>query len=794
MVSNQPEIKLIFRRIFRYWYLYLIGLPLCAGLGVYYLASTPEIYEASALILIKDQEESGEVSEEYILDEFGVRSRFRNLENEILVLTSYPLIEMVVEKLELEYHYFSSGRFMMKDLYKKSPVQIVEWKVNENCRGTSADCHPLITITSNDGTGYTLATEDSTYNGIWGSELVITEGNLTLTKSSSIKQGEQVVIDISTIKGRVVSIKNKLEVEAVGKNSSTLKLSFRDRSSRRANDILQEIIFFYNDLAIKEKSEVYKNTIDLINDRINLVIEELSSAETGLESYKQRFNLVEVGSEATLILNDLSSYNKEITDQDVQLEILSSIEEFLINEKDSFTFVPTNLNLTNLTLSKQLESFNRLLSERDRLSTDLGVSHPDLKLIERQIQNLRETIIFNIQSIKTDLRLSQEATKEYKQSLEDRLQSLPSRERALIEMERQKTVKENLYLYLLQKREEAAVSLVVVDSPGKVIQPPVVRGPVSPMKTQILFISIFFGFAIPSLAIFLLETFNDQVRSEDELKNLTSAPIIGSIAQARKKKYLLVQEHGTTVVDEMFRSLRSNLSYVSPGHSIQVLLTTSSMPGEGKSFTALNLGMTQALADKKVLIIDLDLRQSNSIFKKEKSMEIKGVVNYLIDNSIALDSIIENSGHHPNLDVISTGPKPPDPGEIILSQALKKLLKLLKQQYDFIILDSPPISLVSDAFQIGGLADATMFIVRSGVTRRSQLFHINESLEYDKLPNIFIVFNGVRLGKLYNYGTRYQYQNKEYYGHKDESVLRTVFSLVRIKKIFKGFRRLIRKK
>ncbi len=752
MKEENLNIRQLLGETLRYWYVFAIILPLVIGMAYLYLKKTPPKYEAETLVLIKDDKKSGQLSEEGIFGELGLGGKLKNLENEILVLQSTPLMIKVVEKLNLNFRYVTRIGLRKMDLYTNSPVEVLNWQPYQ-ANGTLTG-----EITQDDKGGFLLESNGHTYSGEFGKVLHLPNGRLTISRKRSIKMHSPMYIRIQSVRGRALELLDALEITLVGKESSTISLTIKDTSPERARDILTELVVTYNNSTIEEKNQVYKNSIDLINGRIEMIASELSEAESDVEAYKSRFSMTELSAEGSILMNEIAVNNKELSEKDIQLEILNSIEEFLIKNKDRFEFVPTNITINNLTLANQLTRFNQLLAEGARLRTDLGPSHPDLKLIEKQIQNLRQTIIDNIKAIKNDIQISTSASRGRKTMLESRLRSLPRRERELVEIERQKIIKENLYLYLLQKREESAISLAITVANGKVVEPASVPTlPISPKNLQIWLIAVFMGLAIPSGLALLLNNLNDKVLFREDIEKVTEVPLVSMLSYNRNGKNLVIKENSRSVSAEMFRLLRTNLSFITPGSTLETLLVTSSMSGEGKSFIALNLGMTFALAGKKVLILELDLRKP----KQEQYMGIqksqKGLVNYLINPEISPREIIKNSGLHPNLDVITRGPKPPNPGELILSPNLGKLITLLKERYDLILLDTPPVGLVADAFQLKEMAQASLYVVRSGITRIGQIGIIDDIARHQKLPKPFIVLNAVELGSIKNYGYNYGY-------------------------------------
>ena len=748
----------------KYWYVFVVVLALSVTLAYYNLKFTPPEYSASALVLIKDEEKSGQLDQEAIFKELGLSQKNKSLENEQLVLRSSSLMEDVVDNLQLQHGYYTIGKFGWRLLYKDSPIQVVNWEPNTEHNWLVAS------LTFDDSGGFQLLVENekhdeevsyevTEFKGEFGRTLTLPMGKVTLARKIDFPLDNSVGLTIYPVKAVAKGFSNSLGAEIMGVESSVINLSITDQSGQRAADILTELFSVYNSQSIEDRKSIFENTIDLINDRIEMISQQLEQTEQNVEAYKSQYRIGELTAEGSLLLTELQESSREISDTDVQLQIMDKIETFLRVNQSNFTFVPTNLSVNNLTLTRQLETFNELLGTRERQRNRLGPSHKDLRLTESQISNLRQTIIDNIRSIRTDLQISRNASAERKGGIEGRLSSLPRRERELIEIEREKSIQENLYLYLLQKREESFISLAITSPNAKLIEPSAPDpDPISPKPLQAWIVAGFLGLAIPAGLVFVLTLLNDKIRDEDDIQQLTAVPINGAISLSRKKDSIVVQEDRKTAIAEMFRLLRANLAYIAPGEELKALLVTSSTSGEGKSFISLNLGISQALAGKKVIIIDLDLRKPT----QEKLIADKlsigndndhlGVVNYLVDHTILEKQVIRNSGLNSNLDVILAGPTPPNPSELILSSRLKELIEKLRETYDFIIVDSPPVGLVADALQMKDFVDSTMYVTRSGYTKRSQIKIINDIAEKGKLPRPFIVINAMPISKGSYYG------------------------------------------
>ncbi len=756
MKEDRIDFKMLLGKARKYWYLYLLFFPTAVGLAYLYLRVTPKKYEAHAVLLIKDEEKSGQLVEEAIFDELGLLARKKkSLENEVLILKSTPLMENVVQNLELQYEYFSLDFLKKRDIYLDSPIKVIDWKPNGYYEYLDAK------IQIDNKGGYRLESDKHEYLGEFGKELRLPSGKLTLSFNRGKEFKGPIGLLISPTKEKAKELMDMLDVASMGELSSALSLTYKDVVPTRAESVVTELITLYNKQSIDEKNAVYENSLSLLNERISLISQELAAAEQNVESYKRQFNISELSAEGSMLMKDLSDFNREISGTAVQLEILSSIQDFLERNKDNFEFVPSNININNLTLSNQISSFNDLLRQRDQTKNKLGPAHPDVILVERQIKNLRQTIIENIQSIKADIQLGQNAKKELSANVESRMLSLPTRERELLDKERKKNLTENIYVYLLQKREQSAISLASTTSTGRVIEPAEASDPVSPKIPQVILIALFLGLALPSGIAFTLESMNDKVQTEDDVHRATTATVAGVIAFSRKKSRLVVKENSNSAAAEMFRLLRANLAYITPGEVLKTLIVTSGVPGEGKSFIALNLGVTQALAGKKVLLLELDLRKPSQEFEDIEATE-EGVVSYLVDPAVTMEKIIQNTGLHINFDVIRCGHRPPNPSEMLLSPRLRELITALRSKYDFIILDTPPVGVVADALLLKEMADATMYVVRSGYTHLGEFRIINDIIQKGKLPRPFIVLNSVRLNKK-GYGSGYysSYYNED---------------------------------
>lgn len=747
MKDEKFDPKLLASKAFKYWYLFAILFSACLALAYFYLQVSPQVYQADASILIKEEEGSGQLSAAELFQDLGLAPKTKKLENEIAILTSTPLMVSAVEEQNLNYEYILENSLSNVHLYQDPPVVVHRWQP----QGPDSSFVGHVTMQANGGYELTYENEEGQQvnrNGSFGKPLILPEGLLTLRRKTNTSANHPILLRISSIYNMAKQFQSQLSVNPIGEESSVLQLSFKDEIPQRAHDVLNHLIHNYNQNSIQLENQVFRNTLDLINDRIVLINGELNAAERDLEFFKRSNGTVELSTEGELLLNELSSYNEEIKQVDVRLAILESIEDFLAMKKQSFEFVPTNLEINNLTLTTQLTSFNELLLRRQSMENNLGPNHPDLALVTSQINNLRENIIQSISSIKADLQIGRQASINERDRIEGRLQTLPSRERELIQRERNKGVMENLYLYLLQKREETAISMAVTTSVGLVIEPPIIPSdPISPRKMQVWLIGIFFGLALPTSVLLLILHFNNKIQTVEELAHYSKIPILGTLAKGEAKQPLAFKEGKLTSQGEMFRMLRANLSFILPEQQLKTILITSIIPGEGKSYTALNLALVHSMADKKVLLMKLDLRKPYDFVKQlqpySKADRAPGIVDFLIKPELKVHEIIQNSYIHPNLDIVAPGSKAPNPGELVLSSRLREFVDKAREVYDLIIIDSPPVSLVADAVQLKDIAEATLFIARAEHTSHQNVELVNGLVANKIFPRPYFVFNGV---------------------------------------------------
>jgi capsular exopolysaccharide synthesis family protein len=767
MLTSDIDIEKIFFIIIRRWPLIILSAILSyLAANIYLRYATPK-YSAGTRVLIKDTKASGGMSEATIFQDLGILNTGRNLDNEVEILKTSFLMEEVVRKLNLQYTYESQGRLKSREVYKESPFVVLAWEPYETFENKTVQ----IEVTQLKKDQIQLVIDGKKINGTFGQAIKTPYGQVTIGSPeyrSKVTDSKNILITIKSIATAASLYSKSLSVSLDAKTRSTvLQLSFTDVSPNRAIDVLKALIDVYNSTEVADKNRVYENTVEFIDNRMTLLGDELRTVESDVADFRAKNNAVNLSGEGALLLGESSQSNREIAALDAQLEMARAIKNQLNKEGFDFSIVPTSESLTSPALASLLNTFNQLILERERTQKLYGNKNPEIEIIEKQLTNLRLNILENISVAERDMMVRRDMLDTQSKSITTRIKTLPGTEKQLLEIQRQQQIKQELYLYLLQKREEAALSLSVTVANNRVIEPPRFNGQVAPKEKIIRLFSISFGILFPVLVLLFLQAINKKVMNEDQIIKNCSVPILGTIPFAGDSNNVIVSEGKRSAGAEMFRLVRANLQFVGEGSYNKVLLFTSSISGEGKSFISINLGLTLALAKKKVILIELDMRKP----KLAKYLGItsggrKGITDYLVDENISLDDITRDLSYHENLKWIPCGNLPPNPSELILSERLRQLFEQLRNLYDYVLIDTPPVGLVSDALLLNKLVDTSVYVVRQGVTEIRQLKVVQDINDNNKLPRPYIIFNGVKFGSGgYGYGTGYGYGYGYNYGY-----------------------------
>jgi capsular exopolysaccharide synthesis family protein len=755
------DIKKLLFTLRRGWYFFLI-FPLVMGLTAYlYLRYTIPEYQVKGSILIKS-DESGGLSTDMLSDEllgFGLGGGSEVID-EAKILQSRTIMEEVVTDLGLQSKVLKGGRIKNTDLYGKSAFVIDTFSFSENYVGEKITSlvYKAIIIDANH---YVLIKDEIEYKGVFDSLMTNEFGSYLFRYNPTAEEQEGYVIQLSTIFNTVLAYQAKLSV-AYDDASMVVDLSMTDEVSERCQDIINKVIDVYNFAAIEDKNAMGKNTLEFIDERLFIITDELEGVEKGVQAVKEKEGItVDPGSDLAFLYGEIGEYGQRLTDLEVQKQVLSGLNEYLKQGNNKYELVPLNL-VQNQALAEMVVKLNEAIQGRKRLLQTVTSDYPAVAILDDEIANYRYQLQENIKNLQSDVDNAIRKIKSRSSDFEAELRKTPRKERELLEVKRQQYIKENLYLFLLEKREETAISLAATTENARIIDRPALVNskPVSPKKLPILAGAVFFGLVLAIGTIILKEFLVDTIQSEDDIKEETQVPLLGAIAESAKDAKIVVTKSSRSAIAEMFRLLRTNLQFTLAGEPHKTMLVTSSISGEGKSFICINLGMSFALSGKKVLVIGLDLRKPKMASYLVDTVPTKGISSYMID-AATKDEIINAYGGDDNFHFIASGPIPPNPSELIMNGRLETLIEELKQEYDVIIIDTPPVGLVTDSLLLKSMVNASIYVSRFNYTKKGQLQLIDKLYKEGKFNNPTIVLNGVKRGAGYGYGYGYGYYEDE---------------------------------
>ncbi len=758
-------------KVISYWWLFILSLGLFIGLGYLYLRYTTYQYSTKAILLIKDAGNSGVISEEAILLGQGFTGGGKSMDNEMQILRSLTLMEKVISKLGCNITYFRQGAVKEKEFYRTAPIQIDTFALSDRQRGSASFYIEMI-----DNSSFSLKGDPDDEDGeihYYNKPFYSDYGyfRISAVAPELIVPGTYHIIIRPAIKV-ARNYQSGLRVERLGNiySSSVLSLKLRDPVPRKAEDILNTLIEVYNEEEIRDENTILRNTLRFIDDRVALLANELNLVEGDIERFKSRNAITgeTAAGSMSFATQEIRSAYQDISAFEVRKSLLASLESFMVQERASYELIPTNLNVDNPVLSSMVERFNEMVLERDRLIKTASAKNPTRQALESQMKDIRLLIIETIQNLQKDLDIPIKKLEDEVASLQQSLENIPVVEQKLLEQVRMQSIKEELFLFLLKKREETALSEAVTTASTRIVEPARSSGsPIYPKNRLVYIASTLLGLLIPLVIIGLLSLLETKVDSEEMLKQLTSLPILGRIMQNASNERVVVKSGDRSAINEMFRQLRTNLSYLNLSRKKQILSVTSFVPGEGKTFIAINLAITLSLSNKKVVLVELDLRRPRVKTYLEREGRDIGVSNYLIGKN-NVDEIIQPFDGAPNLSIITCGAIPPNPSELILSEKMKQLLDELSERFDYILIDNPPIGLVSDALLLRNMVDNMLIVVRHRYTRKAMIRNLEDLNRNGELPNAALVFNAIKEGRgYYGYGG-YRYGYGEGYYHESK--------------------------
>ena len=774
--------ELLFKYIIHWPWFVASVLACLIGAWVYLHFQTP-VYRVSASIMIKDDKKNGggNIADLESLGLGGMMTSTQSIDNEIEVLRSKTILKEVVNNLELYITYYDEDEFPKKELYKASPIIV-------NLTAQEADNLPGVAmidmkLTQEGGLDVNLKVGLNEYNKHFDklpAVLPTDVGTFGFALKDSLSngkiEGQNITRNISAIVSQPFGVakgyQGALTIAPTSKATSVATVSLVNTNIQRGQDFINKLMEMYNRNTNNDKNEVAQKTREFINERIQIIDEELGNTEDKLEAFKRNAGLTDISSDAQLAVSGNAEYEKKRVENGTQINLVRDLNKYINNPSNEYEVLPSNIGLSDNGLTTQIDRYNELIIERKRLLRTSTESNPMIVNLDASIRvmkaNVKAAIDGTLQGlliVKADL--DREASR-----FSRRISDAPGQERQYVSIARQQEIKAGLYLMLFQKREENAITLAATANNAKIIDEPVAEGgPVSPKPKTIYMIALVLGVGLPVGVIFLIGLTKFKIEGRGDVEKLTRLPIVGDVPlTAEKTGSIAVFENQNNLMSETFRNVRTNLQFML-GNGQKVILVTSTVSGEGKSFISANLAISLSLLGKKVVIVGLDIRKPglNKVFNISRKEQ--GITQYLSDPEKNLMDFVQLSDVSKSLYILPGGTVPPNPTELLARDGLDKAIETLKKNFDYVILDTAPVGMVTDTLLIGRVADLSVYVCRADYTRKAEFTLINELAENNKLPNLCTVINGLDLqkkkygyyygygkyGKYYGYGKRYGY-------------------------------------
>ena len=783
-VQNQEEqsaldFQTIYSTLILNWKWFLLSIVLCCALAVAYVKLAPKVFQSSTKILIKDDESkksggaAGAAAAAMSNLSLGFMSSSNGIDNESEILNSRYLVQQTIKNLKLYAEYRHGGMLVDTLIYSKQEVN-----VDMDTTSLKQLNAPMkLTITREGGIyhvkgKYFKPIDAETFEKApyeinktlakLPAQIRTKAGTLTLTQNLGyeLKEGTELKVEmISPFKASKEYFK-RLTMNQTKKTANTIELTFNDESRERGVDFLNGLIDAYNYQANIDKNEIQKRTEDFINSRLAKISTELTGNDTNLEKYKQKNRMVDIGLNAKQAVLSSDQFDQELNKANMQVELLNEIGKYMDQPANKYQPIPTNVGLEDESATALIGQYNSLALTRKQLLHSASEDSPVVTPITAQLEDLMTAIKRAMLQARINMKIQRNSIADMASKYEKTIGVTPEQEKALTQIGRQQSVTSGLYLMLLQKREETSMSLASTADKAKIIEPAAFVDKVSPKGIIALLIAFILGAAIPAGIIYLRELLRSKILGHDDVEKLTQLPIVGDIPTASangSKGSIVIQENKSNLMSEIFRGLRTNLQLAGDDKE-KVFIVTSTTTGEGKTFIASNLAMSLALLEKKTIMVGLDIRKPRMAELFGISDRQHGITNILTNEECNWEEVkaqIVASGVNHNLDLLMAGPTAANPGELMVRKSLKQAIALLKEHYDYVIIDTAPVGLVADTLQLSKLADRTLFVCRADFSTKSSFTYINKLDEQKKLPNISIVINDIDLSKkkfAYSYG------------------------------------------
>ena len=781
--EEQVNIQELLFRYLIHWPWFVISIIICIACAWGYLRLTTPIYNISATVLIKDEKKGGGASMSSDLEKMGLEgfvSSSSNVDNEIEVLRSKSLAREVVNNLGLFVTYMDEDEFPSKELYHTSPVLVSLTHQEADKLPGRMEINMILQPTGALGVQITVGEKEyqkqfDKLPAVFPTDegtIAFFANNDTLSAvcPENITKERHITAFINRPFSVLKEYVSSLSIAPTSKTTSVVVISLENTNTRRGRDYINKLLEMYNINANNDKNEVAQKTAEFIDERIGIISKELGSTEQDLENFKRSAGITDLSSEAQIALTGNAEYEKKRVENQTQINLVMDLQRYM--KGNEYEVLPSNIGLQDAASAGAIDRYNQMLVERKRLLRTSTENNPTIINLDTSIRAMRTNVQATLDATLKGLQITKEDLAREASRYSRRINDAPTQERQFVSIARQQEIKSGLYLMLLQKREENAITLAATANNAKIIDEALADdNPISPKKTIVYLAALVLGVGLPVGVIYLIGLTKFKIEGRADVEKLTSLPVVGDIPLADEKTgSIAVFENQNNLMSETFRNVRTNLQFMLENGK-NVILVTSTISGEGKSFISANLAISLSLLGKKVVIVGLDIRKPglNKVFNIPKKEH--GITQYLTNTTANLMDFVQPSDINKNLFILPGGTVPPNPTELLARGGLEKAIETLKANFDYVILDTAPVGMVTDTLLIGRVADLSVYVCRADYTHKAEFTLINELAENNKLPNLCIAINGLDLnsrkygyyygygkyGKYYGYGKRYGY-------------------------------------
>ena len=760
-ISNQQEEQVLdlgalFDKYKRYWWLFLLSLIACLCLAYYYVRVTNRVYDVNAVVLVAQEDNSSSAGAN-LLKSMKLMSGGGKVEDEMIVFSSQELCTEVAKRLKLNRRYIEDKGWFKPtvDHYNNSPIEVIapeemfdtlssiSFKIDVNKQG-------LANIKANSGKTKLINAKDCRLPATFKTSY----GTFSIKATENYDPKKPCHIAASFIGSQYCGqgLNKRIKVKLITKKANGINLSINENVKSRGRDILNTLINLYNERGQEEKDEQAINTAKFIDERLALIYKGLTSSEADIETFRRRNNMInyELQMKSEMAKQELA--DRSIIKLETNKRLLGMVKDFVNDPANKHSYIPFDVDSS--AASGSIKAYNNLLIKRQELEQSAKGDNMALKRIDEQIESMHDNILKGVNSSIRAIDMQLSRAQNQTNATNSAMGKVPTVEREAQDLYRQQGIQNSLYTFLLQKREENSLVLAATTPKGKIVDHAYASiNPIKPAKYKIYFLALIAGLLLPLVLLFLKNLFTTKFSSQEDLQNISKAPVIGEICHNRHRSQLVVKEGKSSSIVELFRLLRNNIQFMLPTEEDKTILVTSSVSGEGKSFVSLNLASSFSLLDKRVVLVGMDIR-SPKLAEMLNINDAPGVTAFLAKPNVVIDDVVQHCPEVENLDIIVGGTIPPNPSELLLTTRVQDMIEQLKERYDYVIIDSAPIAMVSDTYSLARFANVTVYVTRSNYTKRSLVRYMNNAIARRQLQNVAVVLNdsNPKMSQGYGYG------------------------------------------